>query len=334
MIQDARVLRDEFLPTEVRHRDQEVTVLSRALEPITEGDPGEAALLFGPSGTGKTCIARFTLDRLRESVLDINTHYVNCWSRHSTFRVLEQLCDGIDRAFDIRRQSTPTDELLERLREYDGPPYVVVLDEVDQLDDLDVLYEIYSIRRVTPVLIANEEDTLFARMDGRVASRFHGAPKIHFHKYGLDELVSILEDRVRWGLHPDAVNEEGLELIADAAAGDAREAIAILRNAAREAEREDRETIPHDLIRDSVSEGKTELRQATLSRLNSHQRTLYSIIAEHEEIGAGDLYEEYCARVAEPKTQRHVRNYLSKLRHYNLIEAEGEKRWRRYAIVE
>lgn len=334
MIQDARVLRDEFLPAEVRHRDAEVEGLSRALEPITEGDPGETALMFGPSGTGKTCIARFTLDRLRETVLDINTQYVNCWSHHSTFRVLEQLCDGIDRAFDIRRRSTPTDELLKRLRDYDGPHYVVILDEADQLDDLDVLYEIYSIPRVTPVLIANEEEPLFAQMDGRIASRFHGAPKLHFQKYSLDQLVSILEDRVRWGLEPDAIDESGLTLIADAAAGDAREAIAILRNAAREAEHEDLETIPHELIQESVSEGKTEIRQAAFSRLNSHQRTLHSIIAEYGEIGASDLYDEYAARVTDPKTRRHVRNYLSKLRHYNLIEAEGKKRWRRYAIVE
>ena len=62
MIQDTRVLQPEFIPKEVAHRDAEVNHLSRTLDPLTADEPPETPLLLGPSGTGKTCIARFTVD--------------------------------------------------------------------------------------------------------------------------------------------------------------------------------------------------------------------------------------------------------------------------------
>lgn len=81
MITDARVLQPEFIPREVQHRDAEVNYLSSVLDPITHGERADPALLHGPSGAGKTCIAQFLVERLREEVMDINYQYVNCWER-------------------------------------------------------------------------------------------------------------------------------------------------------------------------------------------------------------------------------------------------------------
>lgn len=90
MIQDARVLQDEFIPKEVKHRDQGMNALSRALDPVTRGQSAEATFLFGPFGVGKTCLARFALDKLREAVIDLNYQYVNCWRDYNRFRALYQ----------------------------------------------------------------------------------------------------------------------------------------------------------------------------------------------------------------------------------------------------
>jgi len=53
-ITDARVLQPEFIPREVQHRDAEVNYLSSVLAPITDGRRADPALLYGPSGVGKT----------------------------------------------------------------------------------------------------------------------------------------------------------------------------------------------------------------------------------------------------------------------------------------
>ncbi|WP_049903641.1 Cdc6/Cdc18 family protein [Halococcus agarilyticus] len=332
MIQDARILRDEFIPNEVGHRDSEMNALTRALDPVTRDEPAETALLFGPSGAGKTCLARFAVDRLRESVIDLTHQYVNCWQDYTRFRALYRLLEAIGPTYDVHRQSTPTDELLERLEAYDGPPFVAILDEVDQLEDERVLYDLYRIPGISMVLIANREPELFARLDERLVSRLHGATRIRFEKYAVDELVSILEDRVRWGLDDGAIDRDGLARIADAAAGDARVAITVLRNAARRAERDGAATITPATIEAAIPAGRTAVQRKHVDQLTPHQRALYGIVEEHGSIAPGDLYEAYAARVDEPKTDRTVRNHLSKLAHYNLVVKEGEGRGRTYRL--
>lgn len=84
------------------------------------------------------------------------------------------------------------------------------------------------------------------------------------------------------------------------------------------------------MIKQAVSEAKTELRQKTLEKLTTHQTILYDIITDHGEITPNDLYTQYQDRASNPRSNRMVRNYLTKLVHYNLIEADGENRGRTY----
>lgn len=331
MIGDARVLQPEFVPREVEHRDGEVDALTNALAPITRGEPGETAFLFGPSGTGKTCIAQYTVERLREQVVDIEYQYVNCWRDYTRYRALYRVLEGIEGTLDIHRQSTPTDELSERLRSYDGTPYVVVLDEVDQLQDTSVLYDLYSTRDCTMVLIANRQAAVFDDLDDRLGSRLHSARRVRFGRYSLDELVAILEARVKWGL-TSAVGRTHLEHIADAAAGDARIAIGILRNAARDAERAGHEELTAGLVEGAIPEARQQVRRTNLETLTEHQRVLYDVIDEYGEVDPGELYGQYQERVSDPKTKRTVRNHLQKMVHYDLVVADGEKRARTYRI--
>lgn len=333
MIQDARVLQGDFIPQEVVHRDPEVNALSNTLKPIMRGEPAETAFLLGPSGAGKTCIAQFAVERLREAVLDIEHQYVNCWQHHSRFKTLYQILDGVGETLDIHRQSTPKDELLTRLREYDGPPYVIVLDEVDQLDDASLLYDLYNTPSVSMVLIANREESLFADLDDRLQSRLHNCRRIHFDKYGIDALVDILRARVNWGLDADVIDTHLLERIADAAAGDARIAIGILRNAARDAEREGHDRISETHVEAAIPATRQEIREDNVETLSPHQRVLYDIIADKGEVTPGELYSAYAEEVTDPKTKRTLRNYLQKMRHYDLIVAEGKNRGRTYRLA-
>jgi orc1/cdc6 family replication initiation protein len=332
MITDARVLDPEFLPNDVVQRDAEINLLSSVLRPAVEGNPSDSAVLHGPSGTGKTCIAQYTLDKLHQSTLELNTQYVNCWEDHSHFSVLYRILDGLDKTLDIHRQSTPQEVLLDRLHDYDGPPYIIILDEADQLDTTDVLYELVRTRKLSMILIANDPDVMYTRFDDRLDSRLRTATRIEFDAYSIDALTAILEDRARWGLHPDAVTTEQLQWIADAAVGDARVAIGTLRQAAQRADRES-ETILDEHLEAAVPEAKAEIKQKNISRLTRDQRVLYNIITDTDSISMGDLYDQYSAEVENPKTKRMVRNYLQKLTHYNLIESIGEHRGRRYQPV-
>jgi len=333
MISDARVLQPEFVPGEVQHRDAEVNHLSAALRPLIDGDPTDPVLIDGPPGVGKTCIARFTVERLREASVELNHQYVNCWEEYSRFKTLYQILDGVASTIDIHRQSTPTDVLLDRLRDYDGPPYIVILDEVDQLEDKSLLYDLYRIPELTMVLIANDEAQLFAGLDDRLNSRLNACTRVHFDTYPKEELTGILHDRVCWGLNADYLQDGVLATIAELAAGDARTAIGILRQAAHTVHTNAYDTLTDNIAEEVAPEARTEIRRNAVERLTHHQEVIFTIIDEAGEITPGDLYEAYRDHVEDPKTKRTVRNYLAKLEQYNLIVADGQTKGRRYRAL-
>jgi len=334
MIADARVLQPEFVPREVQHRDAEVNTLSSYVRPLTDGQHPDPVLLYGPSGVGKTCIAQFVMERLRESVVELNHQYVNCWDDHTRFQTLHRLLEGIDRAYDIHRQSTPHDILLNRLRDYDGPPYVVILDEVDQLQNKDLLYELHRIRSLSIIFIANREEDIFTSLDERLQSRLRNCHRIHFTRYSNQELAAILQARARAGLADGVIDKLRLEYIAEHATGDARTAIGIVRKAAQAAHANGHDEIRTETIEGAVSEAKLEIEREVLNRLKPHQQTIYDIIREAGKIDPPTLYEKYKQQVEDPKTNRTVRNYLAKLEQYNLIEATGNTKARQYRVTD
>ncbi|MXV63544.1 AAA family ATPase [Natronorubrum sp. JWXQ-INN-674] len=333
MIVDERVLREDFVPSEVVHRHDEVNLLSETLEPLLDDRRADPAFCFGPTGVGKTCIARYTLAQLREQNPDVRVAYVNCWQEYTRFRVLYSVLEAVGRTADIHR-SSPKDELFDRLRETDDRPVVAILDEVDQLEETAALYDLYRLGHISLILIANREEELFASFDDRVRSRLRAGTRVRFDRYGTDELVAILAERADKALEPEAVSDDQLRRIADAASGDARVGIGILRSAARRGTQQGRESVSDAGLEAAIPDARTAIRRKTVEGLIEHQRVLYDIIADGGEIEPGELYDAYETRVDDPKTNRMLRNYLTKMVHYDLIEAVGERRGRTYRVVD
>jgi cell division control protein 6 len=109
-------------------------------------------------------------------------------------------------------------------------------------------------------------------------------------------------------------------------------AIGILRSTARQTQETDAEGISFQMIHESIPEAKTKIRQKNIDQLPPHQRALYEIVREHDSLKPLDLYKQYRSRVEDPRSDRTVRNYLSKLGHYNLIEKKGDGRGRIYCL--
>jgi Cdc6-like AAA superfamily ATPase len=334
VIRDARVLRTDFVPSEVVHRDGEVNHLSSVLDPLTRGESADTAVVTGPSGAGKTCLTRFVAGKLREATLDVETVYVNCWRNYTRYRALYRVLEHVGRTVDVHRQSTPTDELLDRIERTDQRA-VVVLDEADQLEDPGVVYDLHGLPQYAVVVVANRERDLYAP-DGnrRLRSRLQASEHVRMDTYGADQLVAILQSRVDNGLERDVVTRSQLEQIADAAAGDARLAIGILRSAARAAEREDADEITDDILTAAIPTAETEIRQADVENLTPHQVTVFEVVRECGPTSPGDIYDAYAERVDDPKTERTVRSYLSKMVQYDLLVASGTSRSRTYEVVD
>ena len=335
MITDARVLRDNFIPDEVKHRDSEIDEISRTLKPLVQNQPAQKSLLFGPPGTGKTCISRYTLERLEEELLDFNYYYINCWENYNRFKVLYKALEGLNKTFQVHRQSTPTDKLYSKLEEEVDMPYILILDEVDQLEDEKVLYDLNSIDGIYTVMVANTEESVFYNMDERVRSRLMDARRIRFKEYTTEQLEDIVSYRAEHGLRPGSIDQDTLRKIALSAEGDARIAIGILRSAARKAESEERERIDPEIVEECVPKAKENNRQKNEEKLNDHQQILYDVLIEKDgEVKPRDLYDSYREQVEDPKSDRMLRKYLKKMDHYNLVESHGSGRWTTYSAGE
>lgn len=333
MITDARALRPDHVPQDLHHREGEIDAISTALEPALRGERAENVCIAGPSGAGKTTLARYVLEQLASEAIDVATPYANCMTTTSTAGTLHQLLRDANRGADLRRQGTPTEVYLDRLRDLaDRGPVVVALDEVDVLDDATLLTALYELPRTSMALITVDDDAFFAEVDQRVRSRLGGAVRVHLDAYGHDELVDILSARADVGLEAGRVDAAALDRIADLAAGDARLAIAVLRRAAREARSAGRDAIDAALVETVRDRAQADVHERQVATLSTHQRLLYDVIVEagDDGISAARLHEIYEQRAQSPKSKRTRRTYLTGLERYGLITATGEGRGTQY----
>nr|WP_305148810.1 Cdc6/Cdc18 family protein [Halobellus inordinatus] len=333
VIQNARVLKEDWVPQELQHRDGQLQHLSGELKPIAHGLGAKSIIITGPSGTGKTTIAKYIVRQLEQEVFGIRWGYVNCISETSMSSIIYSLVGDAGRANDLRKEGTPTAVLLDRLREMDEH-FIGIVDEVDVLSDEQTIQALWEIPNVTLVLVCVNEDDFFADLDSRVASRLRGAAKISLEKYHHDELCDILWGRIHAGIASGVVEEETVDYIADVAAGDARHAITLLRRAVRDAVESGDETLTGDHVRKVREDAREEIHDRNVDTLGTHQRHLYEIIKDAGEISAKDLHARYEGRVADPRAKSTRRKYLQSLEHYKLIESAGSTRARRYRFRE
>ncbi|MGQ4556007.1 hypothetical protein [Halobellus sp. GM3] len=183
-------------------------------------------------------------------------------------------------------------------------------------------------------MVCIDEDAFLSAVDTRVQSRVRAARSVELEKYHDDQIIDILRGRADAGLAPDAVDEETLATIADLAAGDARLAIALLRQAAEEAETEGQDHLSPGLVASVSDSATTEVHERNVALLSTHQRLLYEIIAEAGVIGAKELRLAYESEASSPKSPATRRRYLDSLERYGLIEQRGSTRDTTYCAAE
>jgi len=332
MITDARALRPEQLPRDLHHRDGQIDHLSSVLDP-TGSTRSEDVCIYGPSGAGKTTIAKYTLGLLEREVLDVRWGYVNCMAESSPAAALHELLRDAGLGADLRREGTHKADALNRLREHDDQ-VICIIDEVDVLDDPSLLLSLYQIPHVAQIPITTKQDEWLAGLDSRVETRFRRAESLHLEKYSHRELVDILDARVVHGLISARVADNAVEHIADLAAGNARSGVALLRRAAKHVEKNDLNELTTEVVDAIVADAEADLRERRIRSLGTHKRLLYEIVREAGEIDSGTLHARYEDRSLSPKARSTRRKYLKSLRRYNLIASDGTGRSTTYHHVE
>ena len=117
MISKAEILDEERIPREdlVVHRRGELDRLLTRLRPSETG-PADLVYLVGPTGTGKTMLAKLTFRLLGrdESMPTHNWSYVSCWEHDDRMDILYQVVSEL-RDAAIHRNSTARTQLYDIL---------------------------------------------------------------------------------------------------------------------------------------------------------------------------------------------------------------------------
>ena len=164
-------------------------------------------------------------------------------------------------------------------------------------------------------------------LDQRIVSRIV-LRQVAFKPYGVEDLLTILEERAREALHPASWTKEMLQKIAELSAGDARVAIQTLKNAAELAEAKRSSVIKEEHIQTGYSSARDLKQHYLLSSLTEHHRTLFEIIKQssNEGIHSGELWQAYTQRCLEafrkPLAERRLQVYMTTLISLGLVEAE------------
>jgi len=345
IFRDRDVLRHDYVPSELPHREEQILLLGEIIAPVLGGSRCSNVFVYGKTGTGKTAVTKFVLSRLLNKAKEVGAPlevcYVNCRLAGTEYRVFSSLCDTI--GVNVPFTGLALGEVFDRFKEgVDARKLllIVVLDEIDALvmSRGDIL--LYELTRVNETLrhsrisiLGISNDLRFKEfLDPRVLSSL-SEEEIVFRPYNAAELKDILWNRAKLAFYNNVLQDGAVSLCAALAAaehGDARRALDLLRVAGELAEREGTENVSEDYIREAEKRIEYDRIAETLRNLPTHSKlVMFSVYllsrVEANSAITGDIHEVYCEICEEagltPLTQRRVSGLINELDTIGLLNS-------------
>ena len=104
----------DFVPKMIPFREQEQKMVVSAIMPLMQKRNGRNMFVYGSPGIGKTVAIKSVLKELEEETEEIIPVYVNCWSKNTTFKVFQYICEDVGYPFT---QNKKTEDLFKIIKE-------------------------------------------------------------------------------------------------------------------------------------------------------------------------------------------------------------------------
>lgn len=338
------VLRPDYIPETLPHREKEIKRLTEVLAPLLRGERPSNIFIYGLTGTGKTAVVKYVLKKIQEysvvrGIKSFAFAYINCRHEDTTYRVLAYLIDSLGGKVPFTGLSTAeVFKRFKRLVDASNKVFVTVLDEVDFLvkkNGDELLYKLTRVNselrtgRVSVIGITNDV-RFMERLDPRVKSSL-GEIEMVFPPYDAEQLTDILRERAVKAFKPGAVDTGVIEYCASIAAkehGDARRALDLLRVAGEIAERHGSSKVMVEHVKKAREEIERDMVVDVAKTLPYHGKLVLLVIAlaGGRFDSTGDLYTKYRELVrglgTEPVTQRRVSDIISELDMLGIVTAK------------
>jgi cell division control protein 6 len=343
LFKDREVLRHEYLPEKLPHREEQIRLLGETVAPVLRDARCSNIFIYGKTGTGKTAVTKYVLSHLeakaKEYGAPVKFCYVNCRMTGSEYRIFANLSQNIGMAIPFTGLSVG--EVFDRFRnglDTSRTIFIVALDEIDALikergDGL--LYELTRINetlhksKVSIIGISNDL-RLKEFLDPRVFSSLSEEEMV-FRPYDASELRNILLERSKLSFHEGSLSEAALNICSALAAaehGDARRALDLLRVAGEVAERQGAKMITEEHVREAEKHIEHNRVVEALKDLTLHSKLVLLSVYHLSKSSATtgeiyDIYNELCGELgAGLLTQRRLGTLVNELDAMGLLNAK------------
>ncbi len=346
IFRDREVLRHDYLPDRLPHREEQIRLLGETVAPVLKGARSSNIFIYGKTGTGKTAVTKYVLGHLemtaKEYHAPVKFCYVNCRMAGSEYRVFASLCQSI--GISVPFTGLSVGEVFDRFRnglDESKNIFIVALDEVDALIKVrgdGLLYELTRINetlhksKVSIIGISNDL-RLKEFLDPRVLSSL-SEEEIVFRPYDAGELRNILFERANSAFYDGVLSDGALSICAALAAaehGDARRALDLLRVAGEIAERSDANIVVEEHVREAEKHIERNRVVEALRNLTLHSKLVILSVCHlnkasiHNAV-TGEIYEVYNEVCVEsgvtPLTQRRLSTLVNELDSMGLLNAK------------
>lgn len=282
-------LSPEYVPDKLLFREEEMRLLFSFFSSLlTEDKPFHVRVyLSGAVGTGKTSLAKLfgqTIENESKKIgRKIRFLHVNCRIHKSLYTILRKAAEQLD--IDLPRRGFSDEEILEVLVNFlssNKIRLILCLDEVEALIAEEGAAPIYLLTRsgediregsLLSLLLVFRELDFLERLDIQTLSGM-GSNNIHLNEYDKQQLFEILRYRASEAFYKNAVSDEVLEFLAEAASErkDARYAIDLLWRSGKYAEAEGSDVVNAEHVRKALASVYPTIRRENLSYLSRDEK--------------------------------------------------------------